>query len=114
MLSRQHSVVLAMRPMLKLHLTALVLQVMFTPAAGHSVNYKQGIMVKVTHNAKSATIACTGSSFTLKPSFDPAWLDLGAILPRFEGQKPNEALLKLVNPMDVDMEVQLFAAHCHD
>ena len=41
----------------------------------------------------------------LRATFDPALLDLGAILPRFEGQQPNQALLKLINTADVDMEV---------
>lgn len=38
-------------------------------------------------------------------------LDLGAVLPAFEGQKPNEAVLKLINPLDVDMEVQMRTCH---
>ena len=83
------------------------LQVIFTPINGHSSHYKQGLVVKVTHNSKSPTIACTGSAFTLKPSFDPLMLDLGAALPAFEGQIPNEAVLKLVNPLDTDMEVKI-------
>lgn len=43
----------------------------------------------------------------LKAAFDPPALYLGAILPHFDGQQPNEALLKLSNPFHVDMEVLL-------
>ena len=79
---------------------------MFTPAgSSHPAQYKQGILVKVTHNTKGPVITCTASSFMLKAAFDPPLLDLGAILPRCEGQQPNQALLKLSNPSDTDMEV---------
>lgn len=79
---------------------------MFTPAGNsHPAQYKQGILVKVTHNTKGPVITCTASSFMLKAAFDPPSLDLGALLPRFEGQQPNQALLKLTNPSDTDMEV---------
>ena len=43
----------------------------------------------------------------LKAAFDPPLLDLGAILPCFDGQQPNQALLKLSNLFGVDMEVLL-------
>ena len=83
------------------------LQVMFTPAgSSHAAQYKQGIPIKVTHNTKGPLITCTASSFMLKAVFEPATLDLGAILPCFDGQQPNQALLKLLNPSDVDMEVR--------
>ena len=42
----------------------------------------------------------------LKAAIEPPLLDLGAILPRFDGQQANQALLKLANPTDVDMEVR--------
>ena len=85
----------------------LGVQVMFTPASGHSSHYKQSLTIKVTHNSKSPAIACTGSGFTLKPAFEPPMLDLGAALPAFDGQKPKEAVLRLTNPFDTDMEVRL-------
>lgn len=78
-------------------------QVMFSP--GHAPQYKQSIPIKVTHNSKGPSITCTGSAFMLKPVLEPAVLDLGAILPRFDGQQPSQALLKLTNPTDVVMEV---------
>lgn len=78
----------------------------FTPAGtSHAVHYKQAVPIKVTHNNKGPLITCTASSFLLKAAFDPPLLDLGAILPRFDGQQPNQALLKLSNPFGVDMEV---------
>lgn len=81
---------------------------MFTPAGtSHAPQYKQAIPIKVTHNNKGPLITCTASSFMLKAAFEPPSLDLGAILPRFDGQQPNQALLKLVNPFHVDMEVRL-------
>ena len=83
-----------------------LLQVMFTPAGNsHAPQYKQGIPIKITHNNKGPVITCTAASFMLKAAFDPPSLDLGAILPQFDGQQPNQALLKLINPSDVDMEV---------
>ena len=82
------------------------LQVMFTPGGhNHAPQYKQGIPIKITHNNKGPVVMCTASSFTLKAAFDPPLLDLGAILPRFDSQQPNQALLKLINTADVDMEV---------
>jgi hypothetical protein len=82
------------------------LQVMFTPGGhSHAPQYKQGIPIKITHNNKGPIVMCTASSFTLKAAFDPPLLDLGAILPRFDSQQPNQALLKLINTADVDMEV---------
>lgn len=78
---------------------------------GHPSHYKQIITIKVTHNSKSPTIACAGAGFTLKPAFDPPMLDLGAALPAFEGQQPNEAVLKLTNPLDTDMEVIALYLH---
>lgn len=88
------------------------LQVMFTPGGNsHAPQYKQGIPIKITHNSKGPMITCTGSSFMLKAAFDPPLLDLGAILPRFDSQQPNQALLKLINTADVDMEVCFVCAH---
>lgn len=87
---------------------ALGLQVAFTPAGiSHAAHYKQTIPIKITHNNKGPLITCTASSLMLKAAFDPPLLDLGAILPRFDGQQPNQALLKLSNPFGVDMEVLL-------
>lgn len=83
----------------------------FTPAgSSHAVHYKQTIPIKVTHNNKGPVITCMASSFMLKVAFDPPLLDLGAILPRFNGQQPNQALLKLCNPFHVDMEVSWLIA----
>ena len=39
-------------------------------------------------------------------------LDLGAVLPAFESQTPKEAVLKLVNPLDTDMEVMILPLVC--
>ena len=87
---------------------ALGLQVAFTPAGiSHAAHYKQAILIKITHNNKGPLITCTASSLMLKAAFDPPLLDLGAILPCFDGQQPNQALLKLSNPFSVDMEVLL-------
>ncbi|KAL0040642.1 hypothetical protein WJX79_000331 [Trebouxia sp. C0005] len=83
-----------------------LLKVMFTPGGhSHAPKYKQGIPIKITHNNKGTVVMCTASSFMLKAAFDPPLLDLGAILPHFDGQQPNQALLKLINTADVDMEV---------
>ena len=84
----------------------MAMQVMFTPSgSSHAPQYKQTVPIKITHNNKGPVITCTGSSFMLKATFDSTMLDLGAILPRFQGQQPNQALFKLINTADVDMEV---------
>lgn len=78
---------------------------MFTPDAAHEPEYNQRIPIKIANSPKGPIVACKGSAFTAKLLLEPTLVDLGAVLPASSGQQPKEALLKLVNQSDVDIEV---------
>ena len=78
---------------------------MFTPDATHEPDHAQKLPIKVNYSNKGPVIHCKASAFSARLQLEPAQLDLGAILPATVGQKPNEAVLKLVNPSDADIEV---------
>ena len=77
----------------------------FTPIKGRSTPYNQIIPVKIANNPRPINFSATATGYTLKLQFDPPFVDCGPILPMFEEQKPNEALLKLINPSPYPIEV---------
>jgi hydrocephalus-inducing protein len=77
----------------------------FTPVKGRATPYSQIIPVKIANNPNPINFSASATGYTLKLQLDPPLVDCGPILPKFEGQKPNEVLLKLVNPSSYPIEV---------
>lgn len=76
-----------------------------TPVAGRDLPYEQCISFKVSHSSKTYTVSTFGAGYTLKLSFDRTALNLGPIIPYFEGQIPNEQSIEIINPTDYPIEV---------
>ena len=85
---------------------------MFTPAVGRDAPYNQTILLKVSNSAKPKEIRCRGKGLTPKIQFRPASVNCGPILPKFEGQAPNRALLQLYNPCDFPVQVSMSISSC--
>lgn len=77
----------------------------FTPVKGRNTPYAQVIPLKIANNPKPINFNAKAIGYTLKLQFDPPLVDCGPILPAFEGQLPNERLLRLVNPSPYPIEV---------
>lgn len=76
-----------------------------TPVTGRELPYEQCIPFKVSHSNKSYNVNAMGIGYTLRLSFDRSALNLGPIVPYFEGQAPNQQSFEIINPTDYPIEV---------
>eukprot|EP00798_Chlamydomonas_sp_ICE-L_P006741 gene6741-3411_t len=83
----------------------LGIKVIFTPVMNRDAPYSQVLPIKIGLNPRSREMTGKGKGATPKISFTPSFVDCGPILPKFEGQTPNEARFQMVNPCNYPVEV---------
>ncbi len=67
------------------------MQVIFTPVLGRQAPYAQVLPIKIHSNPRTRDLSAKGRGLQPRVSFMPSFVDCGPILPKFEGQTPNEA-----------------------
>ncbi|GMH35419.1 hypothetical protein BSKO_03287 [Bryopsis sp. KO-2023] len=82
-----------------------LVKISFTPAPNRDAPYEQGIPIKVNNSSKSISIDAIGRGHTLRLSFDKNSVDLGAIVPAFEGQESRMQAVNIINPNAYPIEV---------
>lgn len=83
----------------------LNMKVIFQPLLKQEGPYNEVISISIKHSKIQRTLTCSGEGKSARLEFSPGSLDCGAILPWFEDQKANEALVCLHNPCDFPVEV---------
>ena len=67
--------------------------------------YSQTFPIKINLNSRLREFHCKGKGLQPRVAFKPNFADCGPILPKFDGQKPNEARITMVNPCSFPVEV---------
>ena len=74
-----------------------VVKVTFTPVLKRELPYSLQLPIRVANNPRARELLCSGKGYTPRVEFSPTAVDCGAILPRFPGQRPAEAVVQIRN-----------------